>query len=154
MSLKLIELIFPLMLVLVSVISKNGKWSFLDKFKTRMHHSISARKFTILIFDLLLILYHYIYLTNGNVITIGFFFSSIICTVMPVYTISNKLLLSINLTQRRFVNIGVLVMAIAFVPGLYTLAYTSGIILLVSSLYPLRTEIKNIENSSGAHSLK
>ena len=148
MIFKLIELIFPLILVLLSAISKKGKWSFLNKFRTRMHNSISARKFIILIFDLLLILYHYIYLTNGNVITVGFLFSSIICTIMPVYSISHKLLISLNITERRFTNTGVLIMAIAFVPGLYTLAFTLSVFLLVSSLYPLRAEITNIYASS------
>ena len=148
MFLKLVELIFPLIMFFLSAISKNGKWSFLNKFKGRIHRSISARKFMILIFDLFLILYHYIYLTNANVITVGFLISSIICTIMPVYSISHNLLIYINRTERRFVNIGVLIMALAFVPGLYTLAFTLCVFLLVSSLYPLRTQITDLEASS------
>ena len=135
MILILLELIFPILLVIEPALIKDCKRPFISNFKVRMLRSVPTRKFVIQMFVLTLLLFHFIY-TNVQGINVGVLLSTVICFVLLSNKTTLKLFNYINQDRQRFVHFEVLSMAIAFVPELYTVSYTFALSLLVSSLYP------------------
>lgn len=150
MILILLELIFPILLVIIPALIKDSKRPFISKFKVRMLRSVPTRKFVIQMFVLTLLLFHFIY-TNVQGINVGVLLSTVICFVLLSNKTTLKLFNYINQDRQRFVHFEVLSMAIAFVPELCTVSYTFALSLLVSSLYPEIEGNKKNKTSNDIH---
>lgn len=105
------------------------------RFYDAMIHSVKARKLYVQVVLILLLLFHYVYI-SGHVGEFGVFLSTAICAAIYSFRRADRLLRGLCDRPCMFVILSLVALAISFVPHLYTTAVTAAYLLLAALFYP------------------
>lgn len=135
MTWNLLQLIFPLLLFIVpTVLYKCGN-RFMTIFYTAMLRSSAARKLYLQTLLIVLLLFHYIYV-SGHFGEFGVLFSTILCGVLFSHKRAERWLRLLKAHRQLFFRIAAFSMAMVSIPHLYTMAVTIAVLLLAAAFYP------------------
>ena len=115
------------------------------RFYDAMIHSVKARKLYVQVVLILLLLFHYVYI-SGHVGEFGVFLSTAICATIYSFRRADRLLRGLCDRSCMFVILSLVALAISFV-HLYTTAVTAAYLLLAALFYPsvrVMTEFQDI----------
>ena len=131
----LLQLIFPLLLLLVPVtLYKRGN-RFMTRFYTAMLRSSAARKLYLQTLLIVLLLFHYVYV-SGHFGEFGVLFSTILCGVLFSHKRAERWLHLMKAHRQLYFRMAVFSMAMVAIPHLYTMAFTVAFLLLAAAFYP------------------
>ena len=117
------------------------------RFYDAMIHSVKARKLYVQVVLILLLLFHYVYI-SGHVGEFGVFLSTAICATIYSFRRADRLLRGLCDRPCMFVILSLVALTISFVPHLYTTAVTAAYLLLAALFYPsvrVMSECKDAE---------
>lgn len=130
----LLQLIFPLLLLLVPVtLYKRGN-RFMTRFYMAMLRSSAARKLYLQTMLIVLLLFHYVYV-SGHFGELGVLFSTILCGVLFLHKRAERWLRLLKAHRQLYFRMAVLSMAMVAM-HLYTMAVTVAFLLLAATFYP------------------
>ena len=135
MTLILLQLIFPLLLFLVPITLYKCSSQFMTKFYTAMLRSSAARKLYLQTLLIVLLLFHYIYV-SGHFGEFGVLFSTILCGVLFSHKRAERWLRLLKAHRQLYFRMAVFSMAMVAIPHLYTMAVTIAVLLLAAAFYP------------------
>lgn len=131
----LLQLIFPLLLLLVPVtLYKRGN-RFMTRFYMAMLRSSAARKLYLQTMLIVLLLFHYVYV-SGHFGEFGVLFSTILCGALFSHKRAERWLHLMKAHRQLYFRMAVLSMAMVSIPHLYTMAFTVAFLLLAAAFYP------------------
>lgn len=131
----LLQLIFPLLLLLVPVtLYKRGN-RFMTRFYMAMLRSSAARKLYLQTLLIVLLLFHYVYV-SGHFGEFGVLFSTILCGALFSHKRAERWLHLMKAHRQLYFRMAVFSMAMVAIPHLYTMAFTVAILLLAAAFYP------------------
>lgn len=131
----LLQLIFPLLLLLVPVtLYKRGN-RFMTRFYMAMLRSSAARKLYLQTLLIVLLLFHYVYV-SGHFGEFGVLFSTILCGALFSHKRAERWLHLMKAHQQLYFRMAVFSMAMVAIPHLYTMAFTVAFLLLAAAFYP------------------
>lgn len=127
--------LFPLLLIIVPLICYKNNHTFMQRFYIRMTYSYHCRKFYSLIILMLLIMYHYI-AHQIMPMEFGIMGSSVFILLFFRFKYANRILRLLNDKQLFCFIAMIAALVFLFVPHLFTLSATIGILLLAALFYP------------------
>lgn len=131
----LLQLIFPLLLLLVLVtLYKRGN-RFMTRFYMAMLRSSAARKLYLQTLLIVLLLFHYVYV-SGHFGEFGVLFSTILCGALFSHKRAERWLRLLKAHRQLYFRMAVFSMAMVAIPHLYTMAFTVAFLLLAAAFYP------------------
>ncbi len=131
----LLQLIFPLLLFIVpTVLYKCGN-HFMARFYMAMLRSSAARKLYLQTLLIVLLLFHYIYV-SGHFGEFGVLFSTILCGTLFSHKRAERWLRLLKAHRQLYFRMAVFSMAMVAIPHLYTMAVTIAYLLLAAAFYP------------------
>ena len=131
----LLQLIFPLLLLLVPVtLYKRGN-RFMTRFYMAMLRSSAARELYLQTLLIVLLLFHYVYV-SGHFGEFGVLFSTILCGALFSHKRAERWLHLMKAHRQLYFRMAVLSMAMVAIPHLYTMAVTVAFLLLAAAFYP------------------
>jgi hypothetical protein len=131
----LLQLIFPLLLLLVPVtLYKRGN-RFMTRFYMAMLRSSAARKLYLQTMLIVLLLFHYVYV-SGHFGEFGVLFSTILCGALFSHKRAERWLHLMKAHRQLYFRMAVFSMAMVAIPHLYTMAFTVAFLLLAAAFYP------------------
>jgi hypothetical protein len=142
----ILQLIFCITLFVLPLALYKSHRSFMVRFYDAMIHSVKARKLYVQVVLILLLLFHYVYI-SGHVGEFGVFLSTAICATIYSFRRADRLLRGLCDRPCMFVILSLVALAISFVPHLYTTAVTAAYLLLAALFYPsvrVMTEFQDI----------
>lgn len=125
----LLQLIFPLLLLLVPVTLYKCGNRFMTRFYMAMLRSSAARKLYLQTLLIVLLLFHYIYV-SGHFGEFGVLFSTILCGILFSHKRAERWLHLMKAHRQLYFRMAVLSMAMVAIPHLYTMAVTVAFLLL------------------------
>lgn len=131
----IIELLFPILLIVLPLTLYRTNRPFMAKFYLKMTASESVRKFYTQCFLILLLLYHYVY-AGGHFGEWGIVLSTVPCAVLFSFRCADRWMHKLHDNRKRFVSTALLASAICAIPHLYTMAVTFAFLLLAAMFYP------------------
>ena len=131
----LLQLIFPLLLFLVPVTLYECGNRFMTRFYTAMLRSSAARKLYLQTLLIVLLLFHYVYV-SGHFGEFGVLFSTILCGVLFSHKRAERWLHLMKAHRQLYFRMAVFSMAMVAIPHLYTMAFTVAFLLLAAAFYP------------------
>lgn len=133
----IIELLFPILLIVLPLALYKSNRPFMAKFYLKMTANKSARKFYIQCMLILLLLYHYVY-AGEHFGEWGIILSSIPCVVLFSFKRTDKLmrLYSFHEDKKWFAPTALIALVVYAIPHLHTLAITITFFLLANMFYP------------------
>ena len=131
----LLQLFFPLLLFLVPVTLYECGNRFMTRFYTAMLRSSAARKLYLQTLLIVLLLFHYVYV-SGHFGEFGVLFSTILCGVLFSHKRAERWLRLLKAHRQLYFRMAVLSMAMVSIPHLYTMAVTVAFLLLAATFYP------------------
>ena len=131
----ILQLIFCITLFVLPLALYKSHRSFMVRFYDAMIHSVKARKLYVRVVLILLLLFHYVYI-SGHVGELGIFLSTAVCATIYSFRRADKLLRGLCDRPCMFVILSLVALAISFVPHLYTTAVTAAYLLLAALFYP------------------
>ncbi len=135
MTWNLLQLFFPLLLLLVPLTLYKSSNRYMAKFYMLMLRNKSARKLYLQMLLIVLLLFHYIYI-SGHFGEFGVLFSTILCGILFSHKRAERWLHLLKAHRQLFFRLAVLSMAMVAIPHLYTMAVTIGFLLLAAMFYP------------------
>ena len=135
MTWNLLQLIFPLLLFLVPVTLYKCSTHFMTRFYTAMLRSSVARKLYLQTLLIVLLLFHYVYV-SGHFGEFGVLFSTILGGVLFSHKRAERWLRLLKAHRQLYFRMAVFSMAMAPIPHLYTMAVTIAVLLLAAAFYP------------------
>ena len=156
MLLKILQLIFCVIPLVLSLILYKKPYRFMAKFYAAMTLNIKARKLYTRMLLVLLLLFHYVY-TSGHAGEFGILASTVICAAMFSFKLADRCLSRLHDSMGLFAGISAIILISCFEPYLYTTTVTAYYILLAALFYPsapVTAECNNEEKVDGmtAHS--
>ena len=131
----LLQLIFPLLLLLVPItLYKRGN-RFMTRFYMAMLRSSAARKLYLQTLLIVLLLFHYVYV-SGHFGEFGVLFSTILCGALFSHKRAVRWLRLLKAHRQLYFRMAVFSMAMVAIPHLYTMAFTVAFLLLAAAFYP------------------
>lgn len=131
----LLQLIFPLLLLLVPVtLYKRGN-RFMTRFYMAMLRSSAARKLYLQTMLIVLLLFHYVYV-SGHFGEFGVLFSTILCGALFSHKRAERWLHLMKAHRQLYFRMAVFSMEMVAIPHLYTMAFTVAFLLLAAAFYP------------------
>ncbi len=131
----LLQLIFPLLLFLVPVTLYECGNRFMTRFYTAMLRSSAARKLYLQTLLIVLLLFHYVYV-SGHFGEFGVLFSTILCGALFSHKRAERWLHLMKAHRQLYFRMAVFSMAMVAIPHLYTMAFTVAFLLLAAAFYP------------------
>ena len=131
----LLQLIFPLLLFLVPVTLYECGNRFMTRFYTAMLRSSAARKLYLQTLLIVLLLFHYVYV-SGHFGEFGVLFSTILCGVLFSHKRAERWLRLLKAHRQLYFRMAVFSMTMIAIPHLYTEAVTIAFLLLAAAFYP------------------
>ena len=131
----ILQLIFCIILFVLPLALYKSHRSFMVRFYDAMIHSVKARKLYVRVVLILLLLFHYVYI-SGHVGELGIFLSTAVCAAIYSFRRADKLLRGLCDRPCMFAILSLVALAISFVPHLYTTAVTAAYLLLAALFYP------------------
>ena len=133
-----------LLLVLPMWLYRSGR-PFMAKFYLAMLRSENARKLYVQVLLVLLLLFHYVYV-SGHFGDYGAVLSTILCAALFSHKRAMRWMDRLHESRRRFGILALFAMAIAAVPHMYTMSMTIAFLLLASLFYPSRWAVAEWHN--------
>lgn len=149
----IIELLFPILLIVLPLALYKSNRPFMAKFCLRMTASESVRKFYTQSMFILLLLYHYVY-AGGHFGEWGIVLSTIPCAAMFSFRRADCWMRKLHDDRKCFVLTALLALAICAVPHLHTLAVTLAFFLLAAVFYPSSGVLAGWQNEETRTHLK
>jgi len=131
----LLQLFFPLLLFLVPVTLYECGNRFMTRFYTAMLRSSAARKLYLQTLLIVLLLFHYVYV-SGHFGEFGVLFSTILCGALFSHKRAERWLHLMKAHRQLYFRMAVFSMAMVAIPHLYTMAFTVAFLLLAAAFYP------------------
>lgn len=131
----IIELLFPILLIVLPLTLYRSNRPFMAKFYLKMTASESVRKFYTQCFLILLLLYHYVY-AGGHFGEWGIVLSTVPCAVLFSFRRADRWMRRLHDNCKRFISTAFLASAICAIPHLHTMAVTLAFLLLAAMFYP------------------
>ena len=151
MLLKVLQLIFCVTPLVLSLILYKKPYRFMAKLHDAMSQNIRARKLYTRVLLFLLLLFHYVY-ASGHAGEFGILVSTVICAAMFSFSLADKCLFRLHDSRNLFAGIGAILLISCFEPYLYTTTVTAYYILLAALFYPsapVTVECNNEEKAEG-----
>ena len=142
----ILQLIFCITLFVLPLALYKSHRSFMVRFYDAMIHSVKARKLYVQVVLILLLLFHYVYI-SGHVGEFGVFLSTAICATIYSFRRADRLLRGLCDRPCMFVILSLVALTISFVPHLYTRRLLPPIFFLAACsipLFGLLTEFQDI----------
>ena len=124
MLLKVLQLIFCVSPLVLSLILYKKPYRFMAKLHAAMSQNIRARKLYTRVLLFLLLLFHYVY-ASGHVGEFGILVSTVICAAMFSFRLADKCLFRLHDSRNLFAGIGAIILISCFEPYLYTTTVTA-----------------------------
>ncbi len=131
----ILQFIFCVMPFALSLALYKSRRPFMARFYTAMTRSAKARKLYVQVLLIVLLLFHYVYI-SGHAGEFGILLSTTICAVMFSSGRTDKWLRGLCNRPRAFVTLALTALVIVFVSHLYTTAVTVAYLLLAALFYP------------------
>ncbi len=131
----IIEMLFPVLLIILPMSLYRSNRPFMAKFYFRMAGSESARKLYVQCMLIFLLLYHYVY-AGGHLGAWGVLISTIPCAVLFSFRRADRWMRGLHDNRKRFALTALSASAICAIPHLHTLAVTLAFLLLAAMFYP------------------
>lgn len=131
----ILQFLFCMMPFVLSLALYRSHRPFMAKFYAAMTRSAKARKLYVQVLLIVLLLFHYVYI-SGHAGEFGILLSTAICAVMFSAARTDKWLRWLCDRPRAFVTFALVALVIGFVPHLYTTAVTAAYLLLAALFYP------------------
>lgn len=141
----LLQFISPVLIILISCSIYKRQGAIMEKFTLRIAWSSSYRQLFMLVVLLQLLIFHFICL-NGQCSIAGLLPSSLFVLGLFSYKFSHWILCQLHKPKLMFLAF-VVTLGMLFIPGIYPLAVTLGVILVASSFYPTKERIHKITGS-------
>lgn len=135
MLLKILQLIFCVTPLVLSLILYKKPYRFMAKFHASMKQNIRARKLYTRVILFLLLLFHYVY-ASGHAGEFGILVSTVICAAMFSFKLADRCLSHLHDSMGLFAGISAITLVSCFEPYLYTTTVTAYYILLAALFYP------------------
>ena len=151
MLLKILQLIFCVTPLVLSLILYKKPYRFMAKFHASMKQNIRARKLYTRVILFLLLLFHYVY-ASGHAGEFGILVSTVICAAMFSFKLADRCLSRLHDSMGLFAGISAITLVSCFEPYLYTTTVTAYYILLAALFYPsvrVMSECKDTGTLSG-----
>jgi hypothetical protein len=123
MTWKLLQLIFPLLLFIVPTVLYKCSNRFMTRFYTAMLRSSAARKLYLQTLLIVMLLFHYIYV-SGHFGEFGVLFSTILSGVLFSHKRAERWLRLLKAHRQLYFRMATFSMAMVAIPHLYTMAVT------------------------------
>lgn len=149
----IIELLFPILLIVLPLALYKSSHPFMAKFCLRMTASESVRKFYTQSMLILLLLYHYVY-AGGHFGKWGIVLSTIPCAAMFSFRRADCWMRKLHDDRKCFALTALFALAICAVPHLHTLAVTLAFFLLAAVFYPSSGVLAGWQNEETRTHLK
>ena len=146
----LLQLIFPLLLFFVPITLYKCSTHFMTRFYTAMLRSSAARKLYLQTLLIVLLLFHYIYV-SGHFGEFGVLFSTILCGVLFSHKRAERWLRLLKAHRLLYFRMAVFSMAMVAIPHLYTMAVTIAFLLLAAAFYPSALILYKWNNNEKQH---
>ncbi len=131
----ILQIVFCAMPLVLSLALYKSRRPFMAKFYAVMPRSAKARKLYAQVLLILLLLFHYVYI-SGHTGEFGILLSTAACAAMFSSRRADKWLRGLCDRPRAFVTLALAASVIGFVPHLYTTAVTAAYLLLAALFYP------------------
>lgn len=131
----ILQFIFPALPFALPMALYKSKRRFMAKFYDAMVHNVKARKLYAQVLLILLLLFHYVYI-SGHPGEFGVVPSTIVCAALFSSRRADRWLRGLLDRPRAFVILALTAVVTGFVPHLYTLAVTIAYLLLAALFYP------------------
>ena len=131
MLLKILQLIFCVTPLVLSLILYKKPYRFMAKFHASMKQNIRARKLYTRVILFLLLLFHYVYAGEFGILV-----STVICAAMFSFKLADRCLSRLHDSMGLFAGISAITLVSCFEPYLYTTTVTAYYILLAALFYP------------------
>ena len=151
MLLKVLQLIFCVSPLVLSLILYKKPFRFMAKLHAAMSQNIRARKLYTRVILFLLLLFHYVY-ASGHAGEFGILVSTVICAAMFSFRLADRCLSRLHDSMGLFAGISAITLVSCFEPYLYTTTVTAYYILLAALFYPsapVTVECNNEEKAEG-----
>lgn len=135
MLLKILQLIFCVTPLVLSLILYKKPYRFMARFHASMKQNIRARKLYTRVILFLLLLFHYVY-ASGHAGEFGILVSTVICAAMFSFKLADRCLSRLHDSMSLFAGISAITLVSCFEPYLYTTTVTAYYILLAALFYP------------------
>lgn len=135
MLLKVLQLIFCVLPLVLSLTLYKKPYRFMAKFHAAMTQDIKARILYTRILLFLLLLFHYVCASEPTGV-LGILVSTGICAAMFSFRLADRCLHRLHDSRYLFAGIGAVTMISCFEPYLYTITVTVCYILLAALFYP------------------
>ena len=119
MLLKILQLIFCVTPLVLSLILYKKPYRFMAKFHASMKQNIRARKLYTRVILFLLLLFHYVY-ASGHAGEFGILVSTVICAAMFSFKLADRCLSRLHDSMGLFAGISAITLVSCFEPYLYT----------------------------------
>ncbi|WP_308261756.1 hypothetical protein [Prevotella sp.] len=107
----------------------------MTRFYTAMLRSSAARKLYLQTLLIVLLLFHYVYV-SGHFGEFGVLFSTILCGALFSHKRAERWLHLMKAHRQLYFRMAVFSMAMVAIPHLYTMAFTVAFLLLAAAFYP------------------
>ena len=131
----LLQLIFPLLLFIVPTMLYKCSYLFMARFYMAMLRSSAARKLYLQTLLIVLLLFHYIYV-SGHFGEFGVLLSTILCGILFSHKRAERWLRLLKAHRQLYFRMAVFSMSMVAIPHLYTMAVTVACLLLAAAFYP------------------
>lgn len=136
----MIQLLFPTFMVLLPLFLYRKSGRRMSRFYLVMVSVENARKFYAQLLVVLLLLFHFVYV-SGNQGEYGVLLSTVLSVLLCPFRRADRWLHRIHENRRDFTFVALAALASGFIPHLYTMAVTAGLILLAALFYPSHTAL-------------
>ncbi len=153
MTWRIIELLFPALLIVLPWALYGSRRPRMAKFHLRMVSSERTRRLYVRSMLVLLLLYHYIYV-SGHVGEWGVIPSTMLSAVLISFSLSDGLLRKLNADRKTCMPVGLMAVAIAMLPHLYTVGIVLAFLLLAAMFYPSDRVLAQWRDKEGRKRLK
>lgn len=137
---KMIQLLFPAFMVLLPLFLYRKSGRRMSRFYLVMVSVENARKFYAQLLVVFLLLFHFVYV-SGNQGEYGVLLSTVLSVLLCPFRRADRWLHRIHENRRDFTFVALAALASGFIPHLYTMAVTAGLILLAALFYPSHTAL-------------
>lgn len=128
----LLQLVFPLLLLIVPLVLYKSSNSYMTRFYIAMLRNKAARRLYLQTLLIVLLLFHYIYV-SGHFGEFGVLFSTILCGILFSHKRAERWLHLMKAHRQLYFRMAVLSMAMVAIPHLYTMAVTVAFLLLAAT---------------------
>jgi hypothetical protein len=146
---KALFLLTPFVMSILPLVLYKKNKPFMQKFYLRMIMSFNCRRLYTLVLLLWMIAFHYIAheVMPGEY---GVMISTILMLVFFRFKYADKILHVLHDKRRYAYSTAIATLILMFIPHLYTLSATTGMILLAAVFYPSSSILEKVQNYEGA----